>query len=366
MQQETGSLTAKTPITTLRVSGTHRAVGNQIGEACAPVLQRLAAFEDGGVPREGRTLDELLDASALYREATARSFPWIIEELDGAAEASGVDPRRLFAASIEELWESRSDDGCSDVLVASEATASGHLLVAHNNDLAARSEPDVVAIEWNIEGDPLIFSLGIGPFISVGWNSAGLSLTGNEVSPNDDRVGVPRLLLVRAQLTARSVEEAAPLVLHPARASAYNTVLADSRGGAVNIEASATDHHSWAPAGSPAAIVHTNHYASEHMLAYEGDKEYATHSAKRYDRARALLDEMQGRGEAIDESALLSILSDHENAPDSICRHAGQSDPDETQTVFWCVADVTAGRITFGRGNPCQARVDQEIQTYSF
>ena len=33
-----------------------------------------------------------------------------------------------------------------------------------------------------------------------------------------------------------------------------------------------------------------------------------------------------------------------------------------TKTVFWCVADVTEGRITFGRGNPC----DSEAQTYAF
>jgi hypothetical protein len=26
----------------------------------------------------------------------------------------------------------------------------------------------------------------------VGWNDASLSLTGNELSPNDERVGIPR------------------------------------------------------------------------------------------------------------------------------------------------------------------------------
>ena len=32
------------------------------------------------------------------------------------------------------------------------------------------------------------------------------------------------------------------------------------------------------------------------------------------------------------------------------------------KTVFWCVADVTAGEITYGRGNPC----DSEPQVYRF
>jgi hypothetical protein len=30
--------------------------------------------------------------------------------------------------------------------------------------------------------------------------------------------------------------------------------------------------------------------------------------------------------------------------------------------VFWCVADVTDGRITYGGGNPC----DSQAQTYTF
>jgi hypothetical protein len=55
------------------------------------------------------------------------------------------------------------------------------------------------------------------------------------------------------------------------------------------------------------------------------------------------------------------ILSDHETKPDSLCRHPEFGYPD-TKTAFWCVADVTDGRITFGRGNPC----DSEAQEYVF
>lgn len=359
-------MTARAPIPLIRVSGDHRQVGRAIGEACAPVLVRSASLDEGQVPRQGRSLEELIAESRLYRDATARWAPWVLDELDGAAEGAGVDPDRLFASSVEELWASRAEDGCTDVLVAPEATASGHLLVAHNNDLAARSEPDVVAIEWDVPGEPMVFSLGIGPFISVGFNSAGLSLTGNEVSPNDERPGIPRLLQVRVQLTARGIDEATPLVLDPERASAYNTVLGEPTGRAVNIEASATHHQSWGPLGSPRAIVHTNHYVSEEMLAYEGDKEYAAHSSKRFERARALLDELGERQERVDESALGSVLSDHENGRDSICRHADSGRPDDTQTVFWCIADVTAGRIAFGRGNPCESLGGPGEQVYSF
>ncbi len=46
-------------------------------------------------------------------------------------------------------------------------------------------------LEWRVPGEPVVFTLGIGPWISVGWNEAGLSITGNELTPNDERVGIP-------------------------------------------------------------------------------------------------------------------------------------------------------------------------------
>jgi isopenicillin-N N-acyltransferase-like protein len=101
------------------------------------------------------------------------------------------------------------------------------------------------------------------------------------------------------------------------------------------------------------ALVHTNHYVEPDMLRFEGDHEYAQRSAIRRDRARELA--ADPRPPTVDR--LRELLSDHEHAPYSLCRHDG-----ETQTVFWCVADVTAGAITYGLGNPC----DSEPQQFAF
>jgi hypothetical protein len=44
-----------------------------------------------------------------------------------------------------------------------------------------------------------------------------------------------------------------------------------------------------------------------------------------------------------------------------VCRHPEWGHP-TSKTVFWCVADVTEGRIAYGRGNPC----DSMEQEYAF
>ena len=188
----------------LRVEGSHREVGRQVGVATGDVLRRAVAF-DAELPA-GLTRAHQLALAAAHRDATLAATPWLVDEIDGAAKGAGVDPLALFAASIEEIWTVRPSQAtgglpvvgrCSDLVAVPPATVDGHVWVAHNNDLAPASEASTVAIEWRVPGEPVVFTLGVGPWISVGWNDAGLSLTGNELSPNDDRIGVPRLLMVR-------------------------------------------------------------------------------------------------------------------------------------------------------------------------
>jgi len=303
--------------------GTHAEAGAAIGAATRDAIRRNATGEH-------------VELAVRYRAVTLEHLPGVVEELDAAAETAEVDPLALFAASVEEL-EPETPRGCTDVVVGR--------LVAHNNDLDAADEQDVVAIEWRVEGEPAIFTLGIGPWISVGWNEAGLSVTGNELDPNDERVGIPRLLQVRDVLTRTTLDAAVEVVLHPARASSYNWVLA-SPEGAVNVEGSAT-----AAEVRPLedVLVHTNHYEEPPMQRYARKRDHAG-SRARYARAHEL---------AAAGAAPLEILRDHANAPSSICRHGGA---DGTKTVFWCLADVEARRVEYGRGNPCSSTA----QVYAF
>jgi isopenicillin-N N-acyltransferase-like protein len=326
------------PVPLLRVAGSHAEVGRQVGAATADVIRRAV---------DGTPFDPTLVGR--YRAVTLEHLPWVVEELDGAAAAAGVDPLAVFAASVEELAPAEAPTGCSDIVVTGERTASGHLLVAHNNDLYAEDEADIVAIEWRVPGEPVVFTLGAGPWLSVGWNDAGLSVTGNELSPNDERVGIPRLLQMRDVLMRRTLADAVEAVLHPARASSYNWVLAHRDDGALNLEGSATQAGIDEP-GAEGFLAHTNHYARADMEAFERS-DFVADSTRRLERARRL-----ARDDGFTVDALRAALADHE----ALCRHGEGAKV--VKTVFWCVADVTAGEITYGRGNPC----DSAAQVYRF
>jgi isopenicillin-N N-acyltransferase like protein len=346
------------PLELYRVGGTHHKVGIQMGELGADQIQRELVAFDAKLP-EGRTRTAQLELARAYREVTATALPWLIEELDGCAEGAGADPLEFFATTVEELWYTpyprRTQGRCSDVVAGPGATADGHLWVGHNNDLRPELEPDIVAIEKAVDDEPVILQIGGVPWISVGWNQAGLSLTGNELSPNDERVGISRSHQVFEMLRARNLHEMVAQAIRPDRASSYNNVLADRYGDVANVEGSATDVEI-THLDDEDHLTHTNHYVSERMRGYEGDPDYAIRSDVRFCRARDLLAE-QPPG-SITPEVLRGILSDHEHEPDEICRHPERGHP-TSKTVFWCTADVTEGRVLFGRGNPCDS-MEQE------
>ena len=188
----------------------------------------------------------------------------------------------------------------------------------------------------------------------------GLSLTGNELSPNDEQVGISRSHQVLEMMRARTLDEMVAMALRPDRASSYNNVLTSADGGVANVEGSATD----------AEVTGLDDCRTPRP--YEPLRVRSHAAVRRRPRLREALggavrtcpDPARRTAARIDhrDHPAHRCLSDHEGAPDSICRHPEPGDGEGSKTVFWCIADVTDGRITFGRGNPC----DSMAQDYAF
>ncbi|HET7237070.1 MAG TPA: C45 family peptidase [Actinomycetota bacterium] len=345
-------------IPVLRVHGTHREVGEQIGLARASTIRRAAAFAEEKIPL-GRSRAEQLALARGYLEVTGAAYPWFVDELEGAAEAAEVDPLALFASMVEEIWYEpyarRLQGRCTDLVAVPPATADGKVLAAHNNDMDRAFQEGLVAVEWSIPGEPTVMSLGNDLWLSCGWNDAGITMAGNELAPLDERVGIPRAIQYRSMLRQPTMEMAVGEALRHDRASSYNQVLVSSSGEVVNVEGSATDAE-LTSVDERGHLVHTNHYVCERMLRYEGDPDYAPHSSTRYGRAAELL--ASAEPGTITVATMRAFLSDHETAPDALCRHPERW-PTRSATCFWWISDMIEMRVHFGRGNPCDS-VEQE------
>ncbi len=355
------------PIPVLNVRGTHREAGRRVGEACADAIRLEVAFPEDALP-DGRSREEQLALAGLYRHVTAAAYPWYMDEIEGAAEAAGVDARALFACMIEEIWyepHGRKLQGrCTDMVAVPPATAGGHALVAHNNDMPRSYQQNLVAIEWAIEGDPTVFSIGNGVWMSAGWNSAGLSFTGNELAPLDEKIGIPREIQFRSMLrqpTHRHGASARRCV--DDRASSLQQRRRDvARARPRTSRARRPTAELTEPRTSAVMLVHTNHYVSDSMLQYEGDPDYVT-ALRRAVPARERAARGRRSRARSPSRRCVTMLADHEGAPDCLCRHPELYGGEYlSATAFWSIADVTEMRITFGRGNPC----DSTTQEYRF
>jgi hypothetical protein len=316
----------------VEVSGSHAAAGEGIGEATRAALHdSLAGLDD---------LPALRERARPFDAIVRRHLPAVAAELDGCARSAGLAPIDLVVLGTEELFS-----GCSDVAATAPAT-TGDTIVAHTNDLAPATEARLTAILRRVDGEPAIFTVGVGPFPSIAINDAGLALGGNQLDANDERVGIPRLLLVRDLIAARTSGRAIAAALHPARASSYNNLIAHRDGTLLSVEASATAHGFVDAVDTGGVTAHTNHYTLPALERFELDPGATAGSRSRLRRAWELLDARTGH---LDEATLLGFIRDHEGDPQPICRHDGET----SRTVFWCVLNPTAGRIRYGRGTPC-------------
>jgi len=332
------------PIPIFEFRGTHRQVGQQIGEAMKSRLQRMAAGAREGLPR-GVSWDDMLLQGQAYLVPSREVYPQYIDELEGIAEAAGLPFDELFLWLCEELWEPAAwrafslppaaaggteggdtlpcggAKGCTDMVARGPATADGSTLVAHTNDLGPEVEADLVILKVQAGDEPGFLGVSVGGAgYSAGFNAAGISMTGNQVDCNDIRPGVPRLLCVRAILAARRLEEAMNACLLPRRASNYNNVIADAHGEVYSMEGSATDCEPVYIEGD--LLAHANHYASPPMRRFEADRNAISGSVIRHNRAWRLLRENHGR---LTPERFQSLLADHANYPGSICKHGTES-----------------------------------------
>jgi isopenicillin-N N-acyltransferase-like protein len=348
------------PIPVHTVRGTHREVGQQIGQRVKPTLERmLPTLHEGFSP--GVTWKDVWQQSQLYLTHSRAVYPQYIEELEGMAEGTGLPFDELFVGMCEELWEQaawrgggpfaaqgtvlHAPKGCTDLVARGRATADGSTLVAHTNDLSPEVEEDLVILRVKAGEEPEFLGVSVGGLgYSAGYNAAGISMTGNQVSCSDIRPGVPRLLIVRAILAARRLEEAMNACLLPQRASNYNNVIADAHGEAYSMEGSATDNEPIYIEGD--ILAHANHYVSPAMRRFEADRNDIGGSVIRHNRAWRLLRENYGQ---LSPELFQKLLADHANYPGSICKHGL-----ETATVFSLIVHLEQRRAWIGRGRPCR------------
>lgn len=335
------------PVPVIHVKGSHYEVGRQIGTQLKENLIREVA----GMKKQ-KEWDKIKAEAGLFLAYSRKYVPEYVLEIQGAADAAGLAVEDLFPSVCEELDSTGYEftRGCSDLIASNDVTDDGSVIAAHNNDTSVSTQERVTIVHYQVDGEPEIVAVGYGALgISVGYNSAGISLTGNQVDSNDMRVGVPRFLLVRKILAARTIGQAIDAAILKERASDYNQVIADANGEIYSVEGSATDYA--AIYATDGYLVHTNHFVAPWMRKFELDTNAITCSIVRYNRGTRLL---RNNLHTLNAEKMKEFLSDHVNYPASICRHG-----DQVKTTFSVIINLNTLTMLLARGNPCEVKYNE-------
>jgi isopenicillin-N N-acyltransferase-like protein len=347
----------KKPIKFFAVKGNHREIGQQIGEVCRDEIHH-------SIESARNLIDALASELVMnWKRATLQAkkylpyvveyYPQYLEELYGIAEGSHSSIDDIFTLNAFEgiVMDRLHLSKCTSLAVNQSRTLKQNVLVAHNEDWFPDDEADVYLVKVEVEDESPFIAMSYGGLLpNIGFNASGIAQCCDTVYPKEKRIGIPRVVVGRAVLGARTISEAIQRAISPHRAAGYNHLIAHESGELYNIEVSARNFA--VLYGATGYLAHTNHYLSSKMQQLEEEAEELISSQVRYYRAARLIE----RIEKHDLISLQTIQRDHINFPYSICCHAtfGENPYDREKTICALVMDLTEKVLYLTWGNPCQ------------
>ncbi|MBL8078104.1 MAG: hypothetical protein JNM55_09100 [Anaerolineales bacterium] len=347
----------------IEISGTHLAMGRQIGEAARHQVQNSIANAQVLINAAYNTLELTWEGAKLqarkYLPFAEERYPQYVDEMRGIAEGANVPFDEVVALNTMEAvtMDALHLTRCTSMAVNNDRTTNGHVLAAHNEDWIPEDESDVLIISAKPDKEPPFLAMTYGGLLcNVGFNAYGIAQLIDSVYPSDSRIGIPRLVVARAVLSSHRISGAMGRALVQHRAAGYNHLLIHESGEIYSIEVSARKFeilYSY-----DGIMVHTNHFLDPQMKLVEKDPEELLSSRVRYFRASRLI--RQTEKHSIE--SLQAIQKDHVNIPNSICNHNfSEKDPlDREKTINALTIDLTAREMHVAWGNPCR----NEYHTY--
>jgi isopenicillin-N N-acyltransferase-like protein len=341
----------------IRIKGSHLNMGRMLGEACAEQvkhsIQNARNLIDNTYAVLELTWEGAIIQARKYMPFAQERYPQYVDELMGIAEGAGVpfDDIAVLTGMEAVTQDALHLTKCTSMAVNSERTADGHVLIAHNEDWLPEDESDVCVVHAMPDDEPPFLAMTYGGLLpNIGFNAAGIAQCCDSVYPNDSRIGIPRVVLSRAVLGARTIGDAIRHMLIPQRAAGYNHLLAHESGELYTVEVSARKFA--IQYSEDNYVVHTNHYLNPVMQTVELDSDELISTRVRYFRALRLLKSNSQHT----VKTLQAIQKDHTNYPDSICNHSDETiDPlDREKTINALVIDLTSHNMHIAWGNPCE------------
>ena len=188
----------------------------------------------------------------------------------------------------------------------------------------------------------------------IGLNSAGISVNGNllmhkdYVSPGEI---VPHNVISRKTMSSKNLGKVINTIMSAKRGPAVHQLFGSSQGDVISIEVTPDDLGFLYPVDD--IFTHANNFVTERFK--YGDI-VANLLPDSFIRIKRLDDLMRGHKGNLSVDLMKELLQDHNNYPDSICRHADEELRPSMQmkTVASIIAIPSEREMHIALGNPCQ------------
>ena len=315
------------------ISGSPRERGRSYGEQARQRIARSIehySAQAGRLKLDPADLDRIIGS---YIPVVRKFDAAYLDEMQGIAEGANVRLEDIFLLNartevmklalnpaLRAQFLAETSDGCTSVKVTRDATQDGEIIHAQNWDWKEEcAETGVVLRILREDGPDVLTFTEAGMLARSGFNSAGISITGNNLESDRDyrRVGVPLPLIRRKALESSYLAHALHAVYATPKTGSNNMAVAHVGGVILNIECAPDESFILRPENG--LLVHANHWISPIALTKLKDTGIAFSPCTLYrdQRVRELLAPKVGR---ITVQDVKQALLDDYQSPWSVCR----------------------------------------------
>lgn len=255
----------------IHLSGGARERGLQYGGKAKVRIERSLHNYRLAYEKLGISWSQACDFASSYIPQLETSEADLLLELAATAEAAGVQLMELMAINCRtevlyglcQIVEEKTD-GCTAAVALPKATLDGAVLHFQNWDWRDICAETAVILKIEMaEGHSIITQTEAGILARCGFNSQGISLTGNFLKTQGERLseGVPIPFVRRRILEQKNYSRAVAVALRYKKSFSVNLMIAHVDGECINLEACQKESF-WLQAEDNGLLVHANHFLS--------------------------------------------------------------------------------------------------------
>ena len=316
----------------------------------------------------GIGMNQLLENAGEYLTILNEQSPEYVNGIKGIAKSSNIDILKISMLNFryELLYDALgkryledSVDGCTSFAILPEVTQNNHLIIGQNWDWIPDTEC-VLVTSLDEDGLKRLSFIEAGIFSGKpGMNSDGLGMAVNGMHSTADnwaRLERPFHLRCYEVLKSKSMDNALSVLTGTPRSCTANYIVGHSPQQVTDVELAPDQLHLLYPVGG--ILSHANHFTNPDKLGVLEPPNPRRHLSEfRQKHMDALLREQI----PLSIQNIQNILQDHENNPQSLCRHRDRSLPESQHTITKTsmIMDLDEKKMWATNGQPCKAAFEE-------